>query len=118
MRLISSQSFQPTSPAHSSLVPGLKVKRKGLRRPWAMIRRALASLLAAIGLSARAAPVAGLTRMMLPSRLAGSPPVRTSWLRRAPPSAVGGVRVVPAALGGSPQGFLGVGEPAEPPYWP
>src|SRR5829696_7462281 len=48
MRLISSQSFQPTSPAHSSLVPGLKVKRKGLRRPWAMIRRALASLLAAI----------------------------------------------------------------------
>ena len=118
MRLISSQSFQPTSPAHSSLVPGLNVKRKGLRSPWAMIRRALASLLDASGLSASAAPVAGLTRMMLPSRLVGSPLVRRSWLRRAPPSAVGGVRVVPTPLGGSPQGFFGVGEPAEAPYWP
>jgi hypothetical protein len=32
-RLISSQVFQPTSPIHSSSVPGRWVMRNGLRRP-------------------------------------------------------------------------------------
>src|ERR671918_244350 len=40
------------------------------------------------GLSGRAAPVSGSRRRMAPSRVTGSPPVSTSWLRSAPPSAV------------------------------
>ena len=104
MRLISSQSFQPTSPTHSSLVPGRKVNRKGLRSPWAMTRRALASALAANGFPAAPAPVAGSTRITEPSRETGSPLVRRSWLRRAPPSAVGDVRAVPAGPAGRRRG--------------
>ena len=108
MRLISSQVPQPTSPSHSSLVPGRRVKRNGLRSPLAMIRRALASELLARGLSGSPAPVAGLTRMMVPSRVTGSPAVRRSWLRSAPPSAVGGASVAPTPPGGSPQGLSGL----------
>ncbi len=49
--------------------------------------------------------MAGSTRRMAPSRLAGSPVVRTSWLRRAPPSAVGGDIDPPTPPGGSPHGL-------------
>ena len=42
-RLISSQSFQPTSPIQISLVPGRKVKRKGLRRPIATMKSSSAT---------------------------------------------------------------------------
>ena len=77
----------------------------------AMIRLALGSVLDD-GLSGRAAPVAGSTRMTVPSRVTGSPAVRRSWLLSAPPSAVGGVRVAPTPPGGSPQGFSGA------PSWP
>ena len=70
-RLISSQVFQPTSPAQTSVVPGRMVIRKGLRRPYAMIRRAFASLLAARGLSGLPAPVTGSIRAIVPSRLDG-----------------------------------------------
>jgi hypothetical protein len=73
-----------------------------------MIRRALTSALAANGLPATPAPVFGSIRMIEPLRPAGSPVVRMSWERSAPPSAVGGVRAVPVPVGGSPQGFAGV----------
>ena len=76
------------------------------------MRRTFASELPAFGLSGSAAPVSGFTRMIVPSRLAGSEPVRVSWLRSAPPSAVGGVRVAPTPPGGSPQGLTGL------PSWP
>src|SRR5215207_4019097 len=112
MRLISSHVFQPTSPSQTSFVPGLIVRRNGLRVPYAMILRAFASVLNASGLSGIAAPVSGLTRRMAPSSDVGSDVVRRSWLRRAPPSAVGGVRVAPAPPGGSPQGLSGA------PSWP
>ena len=46
-----------------------------------------------------------------PLRPVGSPVVRASWLRSAPPSAVGGVMFPPTGAG-SPQGF--VGEPPCP----
>src|ERR671912_1880036 len=77
-----------------------------------MIRLAFWLGLAACGLVGSAAPVAGSTRMTAPSRVTGSPAVRRSWLRRAPPSAVGGVRVAPTPPGGSPQGLSGA------PSWP
>src|SRR5215218_7399366 len=77
-----------------------------------MIRLAFALALPARGLSVGAAPVAGSTRMMLPSSETGSPPVRRSWLRSAPPSAVGGASVAPTPPGGSPQGLSGL------PSWP
>src|SRR5262245_32217412 len=86
--------------------------RNGFRVPYATIRRALGSLLDASGLSGSPAPVAGLTRRIAPSRETGSPPVRRSWLRRAPPSAVGGLRTAPTPPGGSPHGFSGF------PSWP
>ena len=111
-RSISSQLPQPTSPIQSSLVPGRNVKRNGLRRPYATMRRAFWSAFPASGLSGSAAPVSGFTRITLPSRLTGSPPVRRSWLRRAPPSAVGIVCVPPTPVGGSPQGLSGL------PSWP
>ncbi len=88
-----------------SLVPGRTVKRYGLRRPWATTRRVFGSALAAFGLSGIAAPVSGFTRMIEPSRVCGSEVVRASWLRRAPPSAVGGLMAPP---GGSPQGLTGL----------
>ncbi len=78
-----------------------------------MIRRAFASRLADERVvRQRPAPVAGSTRRTVPSRVTGSPSVRRSWLRSAPPSAVGGVSVAPGAPGGSPQGFSGL------PSWP
>ena len=110
--LISSQSLHPTSPTQTSLVPGRIVNRNGLRRPWATIRRAFASELNANGLSGSPAPVLGSIRMTVPSSVVGSPGVRTSWLRSAPPSAVGGERAAPTPPGGSPQGFRGF------PSWP
>ena len=93
-------------------MPGLTVMRNGLRRPVATIRRVFGSGLAAFGLSGMAAPVSGLTRRIVPSRPVGSPVVRTSWLRSAPPSAVGGVMEPPRPPGGSPHGFTGL------PSWP
>src|SRR5215210_8135576 len=77
-----------------------------------MMRRALGSELPARGLSGIALPVAGSTRRMEPLKPTGSPPVRKSWLRSAPPSAVGGARVAPTPPGGSPQGLSGE------PSWP
>ncbi len=56
-----------------------------------MIRLAFASGLAKSGLDGSAAPVAGSTRMIEPSSVVGSLAVRRSWLRREPPSALGGV---------------------------
>src|SRR5947207_2072932 len=92
IRSISSHVAQPTSPIQISLVPGLKVNRKGFRKPAAMIRFALASELLARGLSANAAPVLGSMRTIDPFSTTGSPAARrTLWLRNAPPSAVGGV---------------------------
>src|SRR5512133_60423 len=112
IRLISSQVFQPTSPLQSSFVPGRNVKRNGLRSPYAMTRRAFASGLRLFGLSGGAAPVVGSTRRIAPSSPAGSPVVRRSWLRSAPPSADGGVSTPPAPAGGSPHGLSGL------PSWP
>ena len=62
-----------------------------------MIRRTLGSALPARGLSGSPAPVTGSTRSTAPLSAAGSPDVRRSWLRSAPPSAVGGVRIAPEA---------------------
>ncbi len=76
------------------------------------MRRAFGSALPAFGLPAIAAPVSGFEaqdRAVEPGRVAG---VRTSWLRSAPPSAVGGVRVPPRRAGGSPHGLTGA------PSWP
>ena len=93
-RLISSHVFQPTSPAQSSPVPGRKVKRNGLRKPCATIRRRFGSLLAIAGLPAAAAPVSGLTRRIAPSSEAvWAAGRRKVWARSAPPCAVGGVSV-------------------------
>ena len=114
MRLISSQSFQPTSPIQISVVPGLNVNRNGFRNPSAIMRRAFGSALPASGLFGRPLPVVGSTRITVPSRFTGSPVVRESWLRSAPPSAVGGAGAVPTGTGGSPQGLTGVG-PVPPP---
>ena len=91
-----------------SFVPGLTVKRNGLRSPFATMRRVFGSELAASGLSGIAAPVSGFTRAIVPSSPVGSPLVRMSWLRRAPPSAVGGVMDPPTPPGGSPQGLIGL----------
>src|ERR1700741_4585058 len=110
-RLISSHVFQPTSPAHTSLVPGRTVMRNGLRRPCATMRRAFGSALV-FGLPGIAAPGSGSIRRIAPSRLVGSPVVRRSWARSAPPWAVGGVIEPPGALGGSPHGLTG--EPSCP----
>src|SRR5919204_3617584 len=117
-RLISSHVPEPTSPIQGSLVPGRNVNRKGFRKPYATIRRAFASLLPASGLPAAPAPVLGSSRRSAPSSVVGSPVVRRSWLRRAPPSAVGGVSLPPTPAGGSPHGFFGVRLPALPPPWP
>ena len=84
-----------------------------------MIRRAFASLLPMLALVGQAAPVSGLTRRIVPSRLVGSPVVRMSWLRSAPPSADGGAIDPPTPPGGSPHGLPGVGVPGSvPPSWP
>src|SRR5207248_9581622 len=112
-RSISSHVCQPTSPTHTSSVPGRIVNRKGLRNPYATTRRAFWSGLDASGLSGSPAPVSGLTRRMVPSRPTGSPAVRRSCDRRAPPSADGGVIVPPTPPGGSPHGFV-FGEPCCP----
>ncbi len=77
-----------------------------------MMRRAFGSALNASGLSGSPSPVAGSTRSSAPSSDVGSPVVRRSWLRSAPPSAVGGVRVEPGPPGGSPHGLSGL------PSWP
>ena len=45
MRSTSSHSFQPTSPAQTSPVPGPIVSRNGLRKPCATIRRVIGSAL-------------------------------------------------------------------------
>src|ERR1044071_8280583 len=106
MRLISSQVAHPTSPIQSSLVPGRKVKRKGLRIPYPMIRRALGLLLLNKGFVDKALPVAGSRRRRAPLRTTGSPAGRrTLWLRSAPPSAVGGDSTPPTPAGGSPHGL-------------
>ena len=60
MRLISSQRPRPTSPIQSSDVPGRKAILKGLRRPCAMIRRALRSGLEKSGLDGQRGPVVGV----------------------------------------------------------
>ena len=110
MRLISSQVFQPTSPAQISPVPGRNVKRNGLRKPWATIRRRFGSALPIAGLPAAAAPVSGFTRRIAPSSEAVCDAGRRKLCARsAPPCAVGGVSV---ALGGSPHGLTGL------PSWP
>jgi len=106
MRLISSQSFQPTSPSQSSLVPGRNAKRNGFRKPYATMRRRFASLAAAFGLSAAALPVDGSSRSSEPFRTAGPAARFGLCARSAPPSAVGGVSDPP---GGSAHGF---------PFWP
>jgi hypothetical protein len=107
-RLTSSHVFQPTSPTQTSLVPGRMVKRNGFRSPCAMIRRAFGSELPASGLVGTPAPVVGSTPSTAPSRETGSPLVRRSWLRSAPPSAVGGVSAAPTPPGGSPHGLTGL----------
>ena len=76
------------------------------------MRRAFGSELNAIGLSGIAAPVIGSRRSSDPSSEVGSPVERTSWLRSAPPCAVGGVIELPTPPGGSPQGLSGL------PSWP
>ena len=68
-----------------------------------MILRTSGSGLVAWGLLGQAAPVSGSMRMTAPFTAVGSAVVRRSWARRAPPSADGGVRLVPAGEGGSPQ---------------
>ncbi len=105
IRLISSQVAWPTSPVQISFVPGRNAKRKGLRNPYAITRRAFGSLLPNRGLSGSAAPVMGSTRMIVPSSVVGSEGVRRSWTRSAPPSAVGGVIEPPTPPGGSPHGL-------------
>ena len=79
----------------------------------APIRFVLGSVLDASGLPADAAPVAGSMRTSAPLRPVGSPVVRTSWARSAPPSALGTstTGVVPGGdvtVTGSPHGLTGV----------
>ena len=65
---------------------------------------------AEMGVAGQAWPVSGSSLRMAPFSPVGSlglDGVRMSWLRRAPPSAVGGVSKVPGGLGGSPQGLTG-----------
>ena len=62
----------------------------------------------ASGLFGMPSPVSGLTRRIAPSSVVGSDVVRRSWLRSAPPSALGGVRVAPTPPGGSPHGLSGL----------
>ena len=104
-------------------MPGRKVIRKGLRRPYATIRWRIGSLLPIAGLPAAAAPVAGSRRSTAPFRTADSPAARRKlWARRAPPSAVGAVIAPPIPPGGSPHGFTGVTglvvSGSVPPFWP
>ncbi len=84
------------------------------------MRWAFGSLFPAFGLPAIAAPVAGSSRRMAPFRTTGWPAGRRRlWARSAPPSAVGGVRAVPAGLGGSAHGLASVGVPERvPPICP
>ena len=65
----------PTHVANVDLASpcGRAVIRNGLRSPYAMMRLALASALAASGLSGNPAPVSGSTRISVPSRVTGSP---------------------------------------------
>ena len=104
-RLISSHVFHPTSPTQSSSVPGRWVIRNGLRSPYATTRRAFASAEEKNGFPGTPAPVAGSIRRTVPSRVAEPSVRRTLWLRKAPPSAVGGLSTVPTVPGGSPQGL-------------
>ena len=83
--------------------------RNGLRNPYAMIRRAFASLSAWFAFVGQPAPVAGSIRKTVPSRPVGSLRVRMSWARSEPPSADGGVGATPTPPGGSPHGLTGVG---------
>src|SRR5207244_11746362 len=99
-------------------VPGRNVNRNGLRKPYATIRRAFASLLPASGLPVIPAPVAGSSRSSVPSSEVGSLGVWRSWLRSDPPSAVGGVSAPPTPAAASPHGFRGVGLPTLPPPCP
>src|SRR3954447_9449757 len=118
-RVISSVSFQPTSPTHTSFVPGRKTNRNGFRIPYATIRRAFAFVLEASGFPAAPAPVAGLRRRSAPFKSTGSPAGRRTLCERsAPPSAVGGFSFPPTPAGGSPHGFFGVGEFGLPPACP
>jgi hypothetical protein len=78
------------------------------------MRRAFASVLVKKGFPGSPAPVSGSTRIIEPSRLVASVGVRTSWLRSAPPSAVGGEGTPPTAAPGSPQALAG----ATPLSWP
>src|SRR5204863_7332074 len=89
-----------------------QVGRYGLRGPYATMRRAFGSLLACSGLSGSPAAVLGSIRISVPDRPVGSPVVRTSWLRSAPPSASGGFIAEPTTPGESAHGLLGV------PTWP
>ena len=71
--------------AEPAEIDALNIHRASL----ATMRRAFASELV-LGFPAIAAPVFGSSRRIAPSRPVGSAGVRTSWLRSAPPSAVGG----------------------------
>ena len=91
MRSISSQVFQPTSPTQISLVPGPE------REPE-RVAQAVRDDPARVGVGAADERVAGSAgagvRVDAQDRAVeagGSPLVRRSWLRSAPPSAVGGV---------------------------
>jgi hypothetical protein len=72
IRSISSQAVHPTSPAHTSCVPGRTAKRKGFRSPLATMRRVPWSLDPDSGLPAAPSPVFGSTREMVPLRPTGS----------------------------------------------
>ena len=74
--------------------------RNGLRIPVAMIRLAL--LVSAGVPLGRLASVLAAIRMTVPSMVTGSPAVRRSWERRAPPWS----SLTPAPPMGSPQGLL------------
>ena len=113
IRSIPSQVLLPTLPRYSSEVPGRNASRYGLRKPVPTTRCVFASGLDASGLPGDAAPVAGSTRTSAPLRPVGSPVVRTSWARSAPPSALATSTTGVAPGGdvtvtGSPHGFTGV----------
>jgi len=122
MTSISSHSEEPTSPIQTR-PSGSMVKRNGLRKPYAMIRRAFRSLSPAFALVGQAAPVSGSTRMTVPDRPTGSPGprVRMSCERREPPSAVGIVisatnpnHLVLCSAGGGLWGTLDLGTTWQP----
>src|SRR5437868_6211131 len=92
MRLISSQSFQPTSATQSSLVPGRKLMRNGLRNPVATTGGGAGKFIG----SSMSGPF-GSTRMTFPLNQVANFGVATGGAttceRSAPPIAVGGVSV-------------------------